>query len=375
MGKAFLRALLFWLGIFELVAGWRGWRGLSWRVERRERLNCQGAKTTNNSRENLGARFWPHVLPLLLAAVGASGLPRARWRRALSLSAAAPLALALQIGAASLRNRALAPLARLRPGPHSDRVVRDIHIGMAEGYLPAIEIAPRGGAKAAVCLLHGSGDHKTAYTWWMVDALLAHGIAALLVDMDGHGENPRWQRFPEMLEDVMTAVGWLRARYARVGVLGISLGGCVAARAIADGAPADAFVLMEAPPKLHFTRADMWREGLALLNPRVLSIFQDSTAFQIARTWSTRPIRAAISTWDLIDALDLLGSLARINVPLLALYGGSDAIVKPHQARQAQRALPPGAAFRLVPGASHLSLFLRREIQELIAAWFQQMLE
>jgi pimeloyl-ACP methyl ester carboxylesterase len=307
--------------------------------------------------------------------VGASGLPRARWRRALSLSAAAPLALALQIGAASLRNRALAPLARLRPGPHSDRVVRDIHIGMAEGYLPAIEIAPRGGAKAAVCLLHGSGDHKTAYTWWMVDALLAHGIAALLVDMDGHGENPRWQRFPEMLEDVMTAVGWLRARYARVGVLGISLGGCVAARAIADGAPADAFVLMEAPPKLHFTRADMWREGLALLNPRVLSIFQDSTAFQIARTWSTRPIRAAISTWDLIDALDLLGSLARINVPLLALYGGSDAIVKPHQARQAQRALPPGAAFRLVPGASHLSLFLRREIQELIAAWFQQMLE
>jgi alpha-beta hydrolase superfamily lysophospholipase len=359
MRKAFLRAVLFWLGIFELLAGWQGWRGLAWRSE---------GHGNSNRQERLIA------LPMLLAMLGAIGLPRERWRRVLSLSAAAPLALVLQVGIASLRNRALAPLARLRPGQHGDRVVRDIHIAMLEGYLPAIEIAPRDGAKAAVCLLHGSGDHKTAYTWWMVDALLAHGIAALLVDMDGHGENPRWQRFPEMLEDVTTAVGWLRARYARVGVLGISLGGCVAARAIADGAPADALVLMEAPPKLRFTRADMWREGLALLNPRVLTIFQDCTAYQIARTWSTQPIRAAISTWDLIDALDLLGSLPRIRVPLLALYGRSDAIVKPHQAREVQRALPPSAAFRLVPGASHLSLFLRREIQQAIAEWFRLVL-
>jgi pimeloyl-ACP methyl ester carboxylesterase len=229
-------------------------------------------------------------MPILLAAQAVHGLPRERWRRALSLSAAAPLALVLQVGVASLRNRRLAPLARLRPGQHGDRVVRDIHIAMPEGYLPAIEIAPRAGATAAVCLLHGSGDHKTAYTWWMVDALLEQDIAVLLIDLDGHGENPRWQRFPEMLEDVTAAVGWLRAYYARVGVLGISLGGCVAARAIADGAPADALVLMEAPPKLHFTHADMWREGLALLNPHVLTIFRDCTAYQVARAWSTKPI-------------------------------------------------------------------------------------
>jgi len=349
MRNSFLRAILFWLGIFELLASWRGWCGLSWMGRAR------------------GAGLVALLPPLVLA-----GMPPGRARQALSLLLAAPVALAIQVAASSLRNRALDPVSRLRPGAHRDRVVTDLQIAMSEGYLPAIEIAPAAGARMVVCLLHGSGDHKTAYTWWMVDALLARGIATLLVDLDGHGDNPRVQRFPEITEDVTAAISWLRERYARVGVLGLSLGGCVAARAIADGAPADALVLMEAPPRLQFTRADMWREGMSLLYPSALVVFQDCTAYQIARTWSTAPIRAAISTWDLIDALDLLGSLPRISAPLLALYGGSDAIVKPPQALQVRDALPAGATFRLVPGASHLTLFLRPDIQQAVAAWFQQ---
>jgi len=349
MRNSFLRAIVFWLGVFELLAGWRGWRGLSWLGQRRGVL--------------LAA-------PLLLVAL--AGMPAGRARRTLSLILAAPVALVIQVAASSLRNRALDPLLRLRPGPHSDRIVTDLHIEMSEEYLPAIEIGPAAGATMAVCLLHGSGDHKTAYTWWMVDALLERGIATLLIDLDGHGDNPRVQRFPQITEDVTAAVSWLRKRYARVGVLGLSLGGCVAARAIADGVPVDALVVMEAPPRLQFTRADMWREGRALLRPNVLTIFQDSTTYHIARSWSTTPIRTAISTWDLIDGLDLLGSLQRISTPLLALYGSSDAIVKPAQALQVCDALPPGATFRLVPGASHLTLFLRPDIQQAVAAWFEQ---
>jgi len=348
MRNSFLRAILFWLGLFEPLAHWRGWRGLSW-TDRR------------------GATLAALLTPLALV-----GMPSGWGRRTLSLILAAPVALVMQAAASSLRNRALDPLSRLRPGPHSDRIVTDLHIAMSEGYLPAISIAPQAGTTMAVCLLHGSGDHKTAYTWWMVDALLAHGIATLLVDLDGHGDNPRPQRFPGITEDVTAAVGWLRERYAYVGVLGLSLGGCVAARAIADGAPVDALVLMEAPPRLQYTRADMRREGMSLLYPSVLVVFQDCTAYQIARSWSTAPIRAAISTWDLIETLDLLGSLPRISVPLLAVYGGSDAIVKPAQALQVRDALPHGAAFRLVPGASHLTLFLRPDIQQAVAAWFQQ---
>ncbi|HEY3229355.1 MAG TPA: alpha/beta hydrolase, partial [Roseiflexaceae bacterium] len=111
------RSLLFWLSIFELLAGRRGWRGLSW----------------------LGHRF-PHRLlaPLPPAALlGARGSHR---QIAGSLALAAPLALAFQIAASSLRNYALNPLLRLRPGRYDDRTIVGVGIPLREGYLPALHI-------------------------------------------------------------------------------------------------------------------------------------------------------------------------------------------------------------------------------------------
>jgi alpha-beta hydrolase superfamily lysophospholipase len=348
--SALARALLFWLGALEWLAGRQGWWGLSW-------LGRGSQRTL--------------VGPLLAAPLG---MPGGRWRHALSFILAAPLALAIQIGASSLRNRRADPRAGLRPGTHPGRRVEHVHIAMDEGFLPGILAAPGTETAAAVCILHGSGDHKGAYTWWMVDALLAQNIAVLLIDLDGHGENPRTQQFPAILDDVRAATDYLRARYRRVGVLGISLGGCIAARAVADGTPVDALVLMEAPPLLHFTRADMRREALALAHWPAMQVFRNTSVHQIVDTWSTAPIRAAISTWDLIAALDLLGSVKRIQAPLFLLYGGRDAIVKPAQAAEVRDAAPPHATFSIVPGASHLTLFLRRDVQERIARWFASQL-
>jgi alpha-beta hydrolase superfamily lysophospholipase len=347
MLKVFGRALLFWLTLLELLVARRGLWGLSW----------------------LGRRI-PHQLLLPLPLAIWLGERAGRGRTALALALAAPAALAIQVAASSQRNRMLNPLLRLQPGRHADRVVEELRIPMSEGYLPALHLAPRPGATMAVCVLHGSGDHKTAYMWWPADALLAQGIAVLLVDLDGHGENPRPQRFPQILEDVSVAVGWLRERYERVGVLGISLGGCVATRAVAGGLDVDGLVVLEAPPQLHFTRADMRREALALARLRNLHVFGDCTVEHMARTWSTAPIRAEISTWDLIAALDLLDCLPRIQAPTLLVYGASDAIVKRSQAEQVRRAAPPGATFRLVSGASHLTLILNRHVPREIADWF-----
>ena len=101
------------------------------------------------------------------------------------------------------------------------------------------------------------------------------------------------------------AVAWLRERYARVGLLGVSLGGCVAARAVADGVAVDALVVLEAPPLLRYTQADVYREAIALARPYLLDIFNDCTAQALIKAWEYPPIRAVISTWDLIAALDV----------------------------------------------------------------------
>lgn len=342
-----LGALALWLGLFETLAGLRRWAGLSW----------------------LGRAGWG-LAPLALALLWAERAAPRRLAAALGL-AAAP-ALLLQIGAASLRGAALNPLLRLQPGDQQRYRVERLDIPLSAGHLPALLIVPRAGASAAVCVIHGSGCNKTSYIWRVVDLLTGCGAALLLIDMDGHGENPRPQSYPAILENVEAAVGWLRGRYARVGLLGISLGGCLAARGVAGGVAVDALAVLEAPPRLIFGQEEVWREGLALAQPGLLDIFCDCTPLNLYRGWASAPIRAAISTWDLIDALDLLGSLPQVRAPLLLLYGARDAIVKPAQAEQARRAMPPGATFRLIPGASHLTLILTPLALEEIRRWAEQ---
>jgi len=338
------RALLFWLTFFELLAGWRGWWGLAW-------LD----------------RTFPRRLLLLAALLGVRG----GWRRhGVGLALTAPLALLIQVAASSLRQRELNPLLRLRPGRYDDRMIARLELPMSHEHLPALHIVPRRSVAAAVCVLHGSGCDKTFYAWRLVDALVAQGLAVLLIDLDGHGENLRPQSFPAIIANASVAISWLREHYDRVGVIGISLGGCIAARAVADGVAVDALAVLEAPPLLRYTQVDVWREGLALAQPRLLGVFSDCTVYHLVRAWNSAPIRATISTWDLIAALDLPGSLPRIAAPLLLLYGSHDAIVKPVQAEQVRRAAPPGATFRLIRGASHLTLILTPDVLRLLGDWF-----
>jgi pimeloyl-ACP methyl ester carboxylesterase len=347
MLNLFFRALLFWLSLFELLAGWRGWWGLSW----------------------LGRSF-PRKLLAPLPPVTLAASTRVGWGwRIAGLALTAPLALLIQIAASSLRNIMLNPLLLLRPGRYPDRMIERLDLPMGEGHLPALHVVPADGAGAAICVIHGSGCDKTSYIWRMVDTLVARQLAVLLIDLDGHGENPRPQSFPAIVEDAEVAVAWLRARYQKVGMIGISLGGCVAARAVADGLAVDGLAVLEAPPTLHYTQADVYREATALARPYLLDLFSDCTVYHIVRAWEYPPIRAAISTWDLIDALDLLGGLPRIDVPLLLLYGASDAIVKPAQAALARHAMPHGATYQLVPGASHLTLILTPETLRTVGEW------
>jgi len=342
----FARALLFWLALFEMIASWRRWWGLSW----------------------LGPAT-PRGLLLPLVALKGQRASLGGW--AASLVLALPLALLIQIAAANLRNPQLNPLLRLRPGRYNHYTIERLDIPMREGHLPALHVVPHGGAAAVVCVLHGSGCDKTSYAWRLVDTLAKRGLALLLIDLDGHGENPRAQSFPAITENAEAAVTWLRERYARVGLLGVSLGGCVAARAVADGVAVDALVVLEAPPLLHYTQADIYREAIALLRPYLLDIFNDCTVQALIKAWEYPPIRAAISTWDLIAALDVCGSLAQIDTPLLLIYGTSDAIVKPAQAAQVWAALPAHAAFHLLPGVSHLTMILTPQVLRILGEWLE----
>jgi pimeloyl-ACP methyl ester carboxylesterase len=345
------RALGLMMILLELLARRRGWRGLSW----------------------LGG------IPTAALAALAPALVGLRPLRVLGMALGlGPLALVLHAGLASARNHRLNPLRRLDPGEHADRRIARVDLPMPEGSMPALYIVPKGPVLGAVCVLHGSGCDKTYYAWRMADALATRGMAALLVDLDGHGDSPRIQRFPHMLEDATEGVAWLRARHARVGLVGVSLGGCLAARAVADGLMVDGLALLEAPPFLHYTRDHMVQEALALGAPFLRDLFGESTAYHLGytiydlvRVQSGPRIRCEIGTVDLIAALDLKGSLPRIAAPLLMLYGGRDAVVRKDQAAIARRAAPLHAEFELIREASHLSLILHPEALQRMGEWMR----
>ncbi len=340
-----IRAILYWMLVFEWLAHWRGWRGVSW-------LNHR-------------------VLPLLTGALLAPGRMPLR-----VLALAAPISFVLQVIAGSIRRHALNPLRRLMPGRYADRAIERIDIPMAEGVMPGLYIVPKNGARHAICVLHGSGCDKTYYAWRLADALIARGMAVLLVDLDGHGESRRLQRWPESLEVPIAGVSWLAARHAAVSLIGISLGGCLAAHAVAGGLPVARLVLLEAPPRLRFTHADQRSEAIALLQPFVFDILAESSLYyqllqviDLIRAQYTPQIRAAISTWELIDRCALTTNVARINTPLMLIYGERDAIVKPSQAHEVRTAAPASAHFVLVPEASHLTLILHQPTLQQIALW------
>lgn len=349
------RALGLWLALFELLAGLRGWRGLRWSAPAPPMMFVVSALALHPR----GAG-WP-------ARIGALALT------------ALPAAL-LQAALASWRNRALDPLADLAPGDHAGYRVERLDIALSEAHAPALLLEPRGGARAAVLVLHGSGCHKTYFAWRLARALLGRGLALLLIDLDGHGESPRPQRMAEATEPALGAAAFLRTRYGRVGLLGISLGGCIAARAAADGLALDALALLETPPLLSFTPPDRWREARELLRPFMIDLLGEATpralaaaVVELVQAQRVPRIAAHVSTWELIAGLDLLGSLPRIAAPTLLVYGGRDAIVPPSQAEQARQAAPQ-AEFVMAPAASHLTMILHPATLELTAGWLSQTL-
>ncbi len=348
-----IRSLIIWLVLLEAFARRRQWHGLTWLA-------------------GLPTALLVGLVPLALFGV--------RWKPLAARFALMSLpALAVQAGLASMRNWRLNPLRQLHPGTHADRTIERVDIVMPNGSMPALYIVPHGQIIGAVVVLHGSGCDKTYYAWRLAETFVSRGIATLLVDLDGHGESPRIQRFPDMLENATDGVAWLRERHIRVGLVGVSLGGCLAARAVADGLHVDGLALLETPPYLQFGREHMLREARALTEPFLLGLFGESTAYHLGytiydliRVQGGPRIRCEIGTVDLIAALDLAGSLPRIGAPLLLIYGGRDAIVRRDQAAIVRRAAPTQAEFDLIAEASHLSLTLHPQALDRLGGWMRE---
>lgn len=223
-------------------------------------------------------------------------------------------------------------------------------------------VAP--GRHPGLVMVHGSGPVKRDTLRPFADHFARNGVAVLITDKRGSGASSgNWARatFDDLAADALAGVHYLRGRPdilpRAIGLHGISMGGWVAPLAATRSRDV-AFVVVESAPTLtpreherlrveSQLRADSFeREDIA----RALS-FMD-LKFEVARTgehWDR--LSAAIASnadaswlsytnppdtleslrwhWDHIFGYDPIPALARLEVPMLVLYGELDSIVPP----------------------------------------------
>jgi alpha-beta hydrolase superfamily lysophospholipase len=237
---------------------------------------------------------------------------------------------------------------------------------MADGAaLPLRRWEPAGRVRAVVIALHGFNMYSGLFDG-PGQAWAERGILTYAYDQRGFGAAPSrgyWPGEPTLVDDLDAVVGLVRARHPGVPVylLGDSMGGAVAAVALAGAAPppVDGAVLV-APAvwgRNHmnaFERGALWLFSNTVpwwtLTGEGLHITpSDNIAFlrklardpQIIR--ETR-VDAILGIVDLMDrAFD---ETPRLSVPTLLLYGTKDEIIPADPTFDLLRALPPGSPVR-----------------------------
>jgi alpha-beta hydrolase superfamily lysophospholipase len=349
----FLSPFLLMLGLMQLVAA---------------HLDLRGASLTGSWR-------WPgYLVGGTLMVAGGLAAPRNLWEFA-TLLPASLLALICLVGIGSWLGRNLDPARFLRPGEWPEGHCEAVRISHVGGSIPGLLITPPAATGGAVCVLHGSGDNKTAFKWRLIGELLGRGLTVLTIDLAGHGENEAPQRWPDCTAEISAALAWLRTRpgVQRVGLLGISMGGALGAQAAVAANP-NALALCETPISLEYSPALVRREAWHTLRSPVLGLLRETTAWQIRQTWTIKQGRREIGIADLIRLLDVPGQVARLTCPVLLVYAQRDDVAPPNHGRRLSQVATAPNRFVLVPGASHLTLILLPQAIQAVADWFVQYL-
>lgn len=311
-----------------------------------------------------------------------------------------------------------APIARVRPQtprppfPYADEDVT-LPGGAPEVVLAGTLALPRSTAFPTVVLVSGSGPQDRDETLFghrpflvLADYLSRHGVGVLRYDDRGVGASTgdfASAVISDFAADAAAAVAWLKRRAGidpgRVGVIGHSEGGLVAAR-LAAGETALACAVMLAGPAvsgeaLHQRQIRLVLEaGSTPLFDSTIEKFADLQAalYEVARApgnWAERRAQgerryaAALDGFNflertllrldaedtaLVDAIvspwfleflnyDPRGHLLDAKAPILALYGELDLQVPPAQSApvvQAVNAQTGAIDVRVLPGLNHL---------------------
>jgi pimeloyl-ACP methyl ester carboxylesterase len=362
--RIYLGLAALFLGMMQARVAWRGLRGLSLTRGHRVLGSLLGVALIGGGLVLAAARP--------LAVVALCALP------------AAVAAMLLLAALSSWINRDLHPPDARMPGPDDPWTCERAWFSDGGLYTAALYLRPSRPSGAAVCWVHGTGDGKAHYKWSIARALTRRGIGVLTFDLPGHGEHPRAFSLPGALTAVPAALDYLAGRpdvdAGRVGLMGVSLGGALAIRALAEAGPSGpgpaAVCLLQTPCALWLSLGLYAREALGVAALPALALFADTSVANLLQAYRSHPrARFAQPIEWIFDDLAPARYVAQLpRVPLLFVYGRRDHVAPSHHGRRLYARARGAKEWQLVRGASHLSLIFAEETAQRVGEWFARRL-
>lgn len=225
--------------------------------------------------------------------------------------------------------------------------------------IPAILRKPRGVSKPPLVLMVPGLDSVKEELFAMENDFLKRGLATLSVDGPGQGENER--RFPIRADwsGVVTAIlDGLTSRAdidpARVGLMGISMGGIYGPFAAAKEKRLRALVALAGPYDL----SECW----AALNPLTKGGY----------TFYTHS-KDEDEAFEKAKRLSLHGVIDKVDCPILVIHGAKDRLFPPEQAERIAKEAKH-ATLLMYPEGNHVCNNITYKYRPAMADWMRERL-
>jgi 2,6-dihydroxypseudooxynicotine hydrolase len=255
-----------------------------------------------------------------------------------------------------LRQRTVATYARAvaRLDPPGER----IEAPFEGAVIPGILRRPRGPDRPPLVVLVPGLDSVKEELFAIENTFLDRGLATLSIDGPGQGENaPRFPIRADWSTVITPVLDHLASRdhgvdLARVGLMGISMGGVYGPRAAAKETRVRALVVLAAPYDL----SECWEA----LNPLTRGGYvfythsrDEAEAFEKSKTLTLRSV------------------LKDVSCPLLVIHGGKDRLFPPEQAERIVREAP-NATLLLYPEGNHVCNNIPYKYRPAMADWMRE---
>ena len=223
--------------------------------------------------------------------------------------------------------------------------------------IPGILRRPRDVARAPLVVLVPGLDSVKEELYAMENDFLRRGMATLTVDGPGQGENaPRFPIRADWSTVITPLIDHLSRSdrgvdLARIGLMGISMGGIYGPHAAAKEKRLRAIVVLAAPYDL----SECWPQ----LNPLTKGGY-------IFYTQS----RDENEAFERSKALTLRGVLSEVACPTLVIHGAKDRLFPPEQAERIARELPD-ATLLMYPEGNHVCNNITYKYRPAMADWMR----